>query len=162
MRYFTIFGGCVEVLGIVITGWGLFYAWRRLGIRIRRRYGRARPIDQAVYGTDQVTVTEDQMVLKKFQLNTDEPVAVQVDSLYKQIADIHDDMNRLKQKSFCLPPGVSVDAVDDRIGEAVDAFGAQSKKDAFKDLGYAMGGLALTAVGALLTLISAIAYLPPQ
>lgn len=103
MRYFTIIGGLVEVLGIVITGWGLFYAWRRLGTRIWLTHGRARPIDQTVYGTDQVTAAEDQMVLKKFRLNTDEPIAAQVDSLHKQITDIHDDMNRLKQKLFCHP-----------------------------------------------------------
>lgn len=87
MRYFTIIGGFVEVLGIVITGWGLFYAWRRLGTRIWLPHGRTRPIDQTVHGTDQGTATEDQIVLKKFQLNTSEPIAAQVDSLYKQITD---------------------------------------------------------------------------
>ncbi|MFD6517026.1 hypothetical protein [Rhodococcus sp. NPDC060176] len=101
------------------------------------------------------------MVLKEFTLNTSEPVAAQVDSLYKQIADIHKDMNQLKRKLFCQPSGVSADAVDGRIGEAVDAFGAQSKKDTDKDLRCAILGLAVTALGALLTLISAIAYLPP-
>ena len=162
MRYFTIIGGLVEVLGILITGWGLFYAWRRLGTRIWLAHGRARPIDQTVHGTDQGTATEDQIVLKSFTLKAGEPIAVQIEMLAGQITDIHADMNRLKRQTLGQPAGVSADAVDDRIGEAVDAIGAQSKKDALNDLGYAIGGLAITALGALLTLVSAISYLLPQ
>lgn len=156
-------GDVVELVGTLVTAYGLFYAWQRLtgriarwreqlartGAEVKARLTGKRDATVNATAATAVTAALSATARAEYPINTTGSVENQVarlieitnalradiDNVQGQIADVRDH------------PAVTMKSVETAIAESFSGFETTQTASTVRDLGWAIGGIGMTAVG---------------
>ncbi|WP_030515517.1 hypothetical protein [Nocardia sp. NRRL WC-3656] len=168
-------GDWVELVGTLITMYGLWFAWNRNSNRRLRRFirgamestsnylrhvfaritGRGRHITiQAA--TDVAAVTDTATVRVRSGIDPGRPLAVQIQMLAGWATTISNDLQDIRQTIAGLAESLERRAAEaeSTAQQALSELRASARLDAATDLSIALFGIATTAVGIMLGMVA--------
>lgn len=156
-------GDVLEFVGTLVTAYGLFYAWQRLTGRIARwREQLARIGTEAkarLTGRRDAAVNATAALAGAAGLSATARAEYPVDStetLENQVARLIEITNFLRADIDATQgqiahvrdhPAVTMEAVETAIADALSSFETTQTASTIRDLGWAIGGIGMTAVG---------------
>lgn len=156
-------GDVLQLVGALITAYGLFYAWERLTGRIakwRQRFGAALAAARAkltgrsehrIVRANDMAIGWDRAAALKLEhtVDTTAPLEDQVARLVVVTQRLREELEQTEQQVSELQdrPGLTIDDVNAAIAEALSGIEATQTPNAVRDLRWALFGLGVTALG---------------
>ncbi|WP_433754442.1 hypothetical protein [Nocardia sp. CA-135398] len=156
-------GDVLEFVGTLVTAYGLFYAWQRLTGRIarwREQFARiGTEVKARLTGRRDATVNATAALAVAAGLSATARAEYPVDStetLENQVARLIEITNFLRADIDATQgqiahvrdhPAVTMEAVETAIADALSSFETTQTASTIRDLGWAIGGIGMTAVG---------------
>ncbi|WP_067573668.1 hypothetical protein [Nocardia acidivorans] len=162
-------GSAVELVGTLITGCGLVYAWNRLTGRFTRlRVGLAKLGAQvkgklvapgaiearAITIGGEGTLTASARAV--YPVNSSAPLEDKVARLIEIVNALRADIDATNARIDVVrdSPVVTIETVGSAVAEAVSGLEVVQASTALRDLGWAMFGILVTAVGIVLGMVA--------